>query len=38
VGLQVGGDDGRDGDVAGRLHDDARRLHHAEHAARGGRS
>lgn len=33
VRLEVGGDGGRDGDVARGLHDDAGRLHHAEHAA-----
>jgi hypothetical protein len=33
VGLEVGGDGGRDGDVAGGLHHHAGGAHHAQHAA-----
>lgn len=36
VGLEVGGDGGRDGDVAGGLDDDAGGADHAEHAAEVG--
>jgi hypothetical protein len=36
VGLEVGGDGGRDGDVAGGLHHHAGGPHHAQHAAEVG--